>query len=76
MVYNNKTLKILHPLTKVGEQHYAQMLESAADEILWKAEHPIMALLKAIKATINAFKFSFNPLLVKSQDVVAFPVPL
>lgn len=55
MVYDIKTLKILHPLTKVGEQHYAQMLESAADEILWKAEHPIMAMLKAIKATIEGW---------------------
>lgn len=55
MVYDIKTLKILHPLTKVGEQHYVQMLESAADEILWNAEHPIMAMLKAIKATIEGW---------------------
>ena len=40
MVYDTKTLKPLHPLTEEGKQAYAQMLEMAADEILFKSKHP------------------------------------
>ena len=40
MVYNSKTYQICHKLTKKGEVAYRKMLEKAADEILFKHQHP------------------------------------
>ena len=41
MVYNEKTLKLYHSLTEKGEKEYYLMLEKKADEILYKAKHPL-----------------------------------
>ena len=40
MVYDTKTYRVLHPLTKEGEKEYQAMLELVADEILFKSKHP------------------------------------
>lgn len=41
MVYETKTLELCHPLTEEGEQEYHRLLEEKADEILFRAKHPI-----------------------------------
>ena len=41
MVYDTKTLEPCHALTKQGENEYRLMLELKADEILFRAKHPI-----------------------------------
>ena len=46
MVYNAKTYKVLHKLTKEGEEHYKELLEKAADQILYTDKHPIKAFIK------------------------------
>lgn len=46
MVYNAKTYKVLHKLTKEGEEHYKELLEKAADQILYANKHPIKAFIK------------------------------
>lgn len=46
MVYNAKTYKVLHELTKEGEKHYKELLEKAADQILYADKHPIKAFFK------------------------------
>lgn len=51
MVYDTRALKPLHELAKLDKlapkdrREYEKMLEKAADEILWKAQHPWKALL-------------------------------
>lgn len=50
MVYEEKTLKICHKLTDIGEKHYREILESKADEILFNHQHPIKAILNKIKS--------------------------
>ena len=52
MVYDTKTLKPLHPLTEEGKQAYAQMLERAADEILFKSKHPFKYWTRRIRNLI------------------------
>ena len=46
IVYNAKTYKVLHKLTKEGEEHYKELLEKAADQILYADKHPIKAFIK------------------------------
>ena len=41
MVYDSKTNEPLHKMTKEGEEAYRLMLELKADEILFKAKHPL-----------------------------------
>ena len=41
MVYNSETNKPLHKMTEEGEDAYRLMLELKADEILFKAKHPV-----------------------------------
>ena len=48
MVYDNETLTVLHPLTKVGEAHYRQFLEDEGTRILEEAKHPILSKIKLI----------------------------
>lgn len=48
MVYETKTLKICHKLSKEGKCNYEKFLEQKADEILFKHEHPIKWLFKKI----------------------------
>lgn len=48
MVYDSKTYKPLHDLTKEGREIYERMLESAADEILERNEHPIRYYFRRI----------------------------
>lgn len=49
MVFEENTLKILHPLTEEGKIRYQKYLEQKADEILFKNEHPLIYLYKQIK---------------------------
>lgn len=49
MVYETKELKILHKLTKSGEEYYRQMLEREADKILWQHEHRLEYIWNLIK---------------------------
>lgn len=42
-------LRPLHPLTNKGEKQYRQLLESMADEILFKHAHPIKWFFEKIK---------------------------
>lgn len=46
MVYDAKTYKVLHKLTKEGEENYRKLLEKAADQILYADKHPIKAFIK------------------------------
>ena len=47
----DKKLNPLHPLTELGREHYQQMLERAADEIIFKHKHPLKWIfLKAKEA--------------------------
>ena len=48
MAYDTYTLEVLHGLTPEGEEHYHQMLEEKADEILFKHEHPLKWAVKTI----------------------------
>ena len=53
MVYNDKTLEILHGLTPEGKEQYQKMLEQKADEILFKHEHPLRWAVNAVKEAIT-----------------------
>lgn len=46
MVYDAKTYEVLHKLTKEGEDFYKEILEKAADQILYANKHPIKAFIK------------------------------
>lgn len=41
-------LRPLHKLTPIGEKHYQQYLETVADEILFKYQHPFKWLCKKL----------------------------
>lgn len=41
MVYDTKTLKVLHGLTPKGEKDYRKFLEDEGTRILYKAQHPV-----------------------------------
>lgn len=45
MVYDTETLEALHGLTEEGEVEYRKMLERAADELLFKSQHPVKWLV-------------------------------
>lgn len=45
MVYETKTLRLYHQLTKLGDEHWKKYLEILADEILWRHKHPIKAII-------------------------------
>ena len=49
MVFEENTLRVLHPLTEEGKIRYQKYLEQKADEILFKNEHPLIYLYKQIK---------------------------
>lgn len=53
MVYNTKTLLPCHELSKKGKEQYRKMLESKADEILFKHQHPFKWLVQKI---VSVFK--------------------
>lgn len=48
MVYYSKTLETLHELTEQGKVEYQKMLDAAADDILFRAQHPIKWLFSRI----------------------------
>ena len=48
MVYDTKTLQVLHRLTEEGKEHYQEFLEKEADKILYKAAHPIKYRMEAV----------------------------
>ena len=54
MAYYTDTLKPCHRLTKEGEEAYRLMLELKADEILFKAKHPIRYWLQRM---MNFFRY-------------------
>lgn len=57
MVYDTKTLEVLHRLTPEGKELYQQFLEEEADKILYKAAHPIKWRLENISSFLkNLFK--------------------
>ena len=41
MVYDAKTLVVLHRLTSDGEERYRQFLEDEGTRILYRAQHPV-----------------------------------
>ena len=41
MVYDAKTLVVLHRLTPDGEERYRQFLEDEGTRILYRAQHPV-----------------------------------
>ena len=41
MVYDTKTLVVLHRLTPDGEERYRQFLEDEGARILYRAQHPV-----------------------------------
>ena len=48
MVFEENTLRILHPLTEEGKIRYQKYIEQKADEILFKNEHPLIYLYNYI----------------------------
>lgn len=48
MVYDEKTLQAMHPLTEEGQKAYSEMLERKADEILYRHKHPFKYLIRKI----------------------------
>ena len=48
MVYDSETNKPLHKMTEEGEDAYRLMLELKADEILFKAKHPVKYWIQRI----------------------------
>ncbi len=49
MVYDSKTYVCLHKLTDKGKENYEAMLEAAADEILFRHQHPFRWMLQKMK---------------------------
>ena len=56
MAYDTDTYEALHPLTGVGQVRYQQLLEEAADEILFKHAHPIRWALQAAIRMMQSIK--------------------
>lgn len=48
MVYDPKTFELFHQLTEEGKVAYQQLLERAADEILFRHEHPVKWIVQKI----------------------------
>ena len=49
MVYYTDTYVLCHELTEEGKELYQKLLEAAADEILFKHEHPVKWLIQKFK---------------------------
>ena len=49
MVYETKTNRVTHSLTDKGEEAYRLLLELKADEILFKAKHPVKYWLQRLR---------------------------
>ena len=52
MAYDAQTLEPFHELTEEGKEHYQEMLERIADDILYAAKHPLRALVSNLKVKI------------------------
>jgi len=48
MVLDTETLEPLHELSDEGKSRYKDLLETSADEILWKHEHPCLATVEKL----------------------------
>lgn len=57
MVYNSKTYELYHKLSKDAEDKYRKILEHAADEILFKNQHPIKWTINKIANLIKKDRF-------------------
>ena len=53
MAYDKETLQPCHEFTEEGEKAYRLMLEMMADEILFKAKHPVRYWVQRIKNLIK-----------------------
>lgn len=53
MVYSNDTLETCHELTELGINAYSLILQMKADEILFKAKHPIKYWVQRLKNLIK-----------------------
>ena len=52
MVYDSETLEVLHGLTEQGETEYRKMLEAAADDILYRSEHPFRWFAERVREMV------------------------
>lgn len=52
MVYDSETLEALHELTDDGAVEYKKMLEAAADDILYRSEHPFRWFTERVRETV------------------------
>jgi len=52
MVYDSETLEVLHGLTERGETEYRKMLETAADDILYRSEHPFRWFAERVREMV------------------------
>jgi hypothetical protein len=52
MAYDTQTLEPLHGLTEEGKEHYHEMLERIADDMLYASKHPLRALVSNLKFKI------------------------
>lgn len=57
MVYDSKTLRVLHPLTSEGKERYSKFLEDEGTRLLEEAKHPILSKIKFI---VDFVKLFFN----------------
>lgn len=53
MVYDTKTLVVLHQLTPDGEKRYRQFLEDEGTRILYRAQHPVKYYTKVIVCALK-----------------------
>lgn len=68
MVYNTKTFEILHSLTENGEQHYREMLESKANECLFRSKHPFKYWFNRIFNLIFKFNSHWDGIPTKHDE--------
>ena len=54
MVYETHTKQVVHALTEKGKEAYRLLLELKADEILFKAKHPVKYWLQRLR---NLWKY-------------------
>lgn len=59
MVYIEDTKEVCHELTELGKQAYCLLLELEADEILFKAKHPVKYWISRFKNWYENDDFSW-----------------
>lgn len=54
MVYETESLRVCHELSRQGEEAYHAFLERRADEILFRAQHPLKWAVSRIREAVSS----------------------